>query len=137
MLLALQLIFARREIWVPERWRELELAGERQQRFIAGLMKFIRTLERFTRPRLRFLFGRRWSNPAFGLFVLVGSIAAFVAPPFTGLDTLPALAVVLVALGVLLEDFAVVAAGALFLLAGITLEAVLGAAAVNEVGRLL
>ncbi len=137
MLLALQLIFAREEIWLPERWRKIELAGERQQRFIAGLMKFIRTLERFTRPRLRFLFGGRLSNVAFGVFVLVGSIAAFVAPPFTGLDTLPALAVVLVALGVLLEDGAIVAAGTVFLVAGITLEVVLGTAAVEGVGRLL
>ena len=137
MLLALQLILGREGIWLPERWRRLELAGERQQRFIAGLMRFIRTLERFSRPRLRFLFGRRLSNIAFGLVALVGSIAAFVAPPFTGLDTLPALAVVLLALGVLLEDFAIVAASLVVLVAGITLEAVLGTAAVKGVGQLL
>ena len=31
-------------------------------------------------------------------------VTAFVAPPFTGLDTLPSLGVVLISLGVLLED---------------------------------
>src|SRR5881227_2936426 len=52
MLLALQLIANRREIWLPQRWRRLELAGDKQQRFLAGLMKLIRFLERFSRPRL-------------------------------------------------------------------------------------
>jgi hypothetical protein len=47
----------------------------------------------------------------FGLLVVAGSAGAFFAPPFTGLDTLPALGVGLLSLGVLLEDFAVVATG--------------------------
>jgi hypothetical protein len=41
ILLALQLIAGRDRIWLPERWCRLELAGERQRRFIAGLMKLI------------------------------------------------------------------------------------------------
>jgi hypothetical protein len=39
------------------------------------------------------------------LLAIAGSLGAFLAPPFTGLDTLPALGVVLLSLGVLLEDF--------------------------------
>ena len=66
MLLALELIVGREEIWLPRRWRRLELAGDRQQRFIAALMKTIRRLERFSRPRLRFLFDHRLSNVVFG-----------------------------------------------------------------------
>src|SRR5947207_9297401 len=62
MLLALELIVGRQTIWLPKRWCELELAGERQQRFIAGLMKMIRRLERISRPRLTFLFDHRLSN---------------------------------------------------------------------------
>jgi len=42
------------------------------------------------------------SGIVFGLLVLGGSAGAFLAPPFTGLDTLPALGVVLLSLGVLL-----------------------------------
>jgi hypothetical protein len=63
------------------------------------------------RPRAPFAFGRRLSNVIFGLLVGVGSTVAFFAPPFTGLDTLPALGVVVIALGVLLEDLLVVAVG--------------------------
>jgi hypothetical protein len=137
VLLALELIAGREEIWLPRRWRELELAGEKQQRFIAGLMKTIRWLERFSRPRLRFLFNHRLSNIVFGLFVVSGSLSAFLAPPFTGLDTLPALGVVLLSLGMLLEDFLLVIVALLVGIGGVALEVVLGSAAIHGIGSLL
>jgi hypothetical protein len=136
VLLALQLIIGREEIWLPQRWCQLELAGRRQQRFIAALMKLIRWLERFSRPRLRFLFDHRLSNVVFGLLVIGGSAGAFFAPPFTGLDTLPSLGVVLLSLGVLLEDFAVVVVAVLVGVAGVVLEIVLGSAVIHGLGSL-
>jgi hypothetical protein len=137
ILLALQLVLGARRIWLPERWRGLELAGPRQRRFISRLLRMIRRLERFSRPRLRFLFNHRLSNIVFGLLVCGGSIAAFLAPPFTGLDTLPALGVVLLSLGVLLEDILVVVAGILVGLTGVVLEIVLGSAALKGIEQLL
>jgi hypothetical protein len=136
VLLAVQLIAGRDHIWLPERWRRLELAGPRQRRFIAGLMKMIRRLERLSRPRLRFLFDHRLSNIVFGLLVIAGCAGAFLAPPFTGLDTLPALGVVLLSLGVLLEDFLLVVLGVAVGIAGVFLEVVLGKAAVKGIGSL-
>ena len=136
VLLAVQLIAGRTDIWLPQRWRKLELAGKRQQRFIAGLMRMIRRLERFSKPRLTFLFDHRLTNIVFGLLVVAGSVAAFFAPPFTGLDTLPALGVVLLSLGVLLEDVIVVIAALVVGAAGVLLEIVLGSAAVNGIGSL-
>ena len=50
VLLALQLIAGREQIWLPQRWRKLELAGDKQQRFITALMKMIRRLERLSAP---------------------------------------------------------------------------------------
>jgi hypothetical protein len=129
VLLALELIVGRDEIWLPRRWRARQINTE--GRFVMTLLKAIRRLERISRPRLRFLFGHRLSNLAFGLLVAGGSIAAFVAPPFTGLDTLPALGVVLVSLGVLLEDFLLVAVGLVVGAAGVVLEIVLGGAALK------
>ena len=136
ILLALQLIAGRDRIWLPERWCRLELAGERQRRFIAGLMKLIRRLERLSRPRLTFLFDHRLSNIVFGVLVIAGSAGAFLAPPFTGLDTLPALGVVLLSLGVLLEDFLIVVLGIVVGAAGILLEVALGKAAIKGIGSL-
>jgi hypothetical protein len=137
VLLALELIAGRDQIWLPQRWRKLELAGQRQQRFITALMKMIRRLERFSRPRLRFLFDHRLSNIVFGLLVIGGSAGAFLAPPFTGLDTLPALGVVLLSLGVLLGDFVVVVVALIVGVAGVMLEVVLGRAAINGLGQLI
>src|SRR3954470_10410860 len=51
VLLALQLIAGRDVIWLPQRWRDLQLAGEKQRSFIVRLMKMIRWLERFSGPK--------------------------------------------------------------------------------------
>ena len=96
----------------------------------------LRKLERFSKPRLRFLFNHRLRNVVFGLLVVAGSVAAFLAPPFTGLDTLPSLGVVLLSVGVLLEDILVVVAGVVVGIAGVMLEIVLGSAAVGGIKRL-
>jgi hypothetical protein len=135
-LLAVELLAGRERIWLPERWLRLQLAGQKQQRFISALMKAIRRLERISRPRLRFLFDHRLSNIVFALLVVGGSAGAFLAPPFTGLDTLPSLGVVLLSLGVILEDILVVAAGVVVGVAGVVLEIVLGSAVINGVGSL-
>lgn len=136
ILLAAELVVGRERIWLPRRWCELELAGQRQQRFIAGLMRMIRRLERISRPRLAVVFDRRLSNVVFGLLVIVGSLGAFLAPPFTGLDTLPALGVVLLSLGVLLTDIAIVFAGLAVGTGGVVLELVLGKAALHGFSQL-
>src|SRR5882672_11783665 len=39
MLLALELIIGRRTVWLPERWRRLELTGPKQEKFIATLLR--------------------------------------------------------------------------------------------------
>ena len=131
VLVAVQLIIGREHIWLPERWRRIELTSTRRERFIASLTRLIRRLERISRPRLRFLFNHRLSNSGFGLLVVCGSLAAFLAPPFSGLDTLPALGVVLLSLAVLLEDAAVVVVALVVGAVGVALELALGAAAIR------
>jgi hypothetical protein len=129
ILVALQLVAGRDQIWLPKRWCRVQLVGDRRERFLRGLLKLIRWLERRSRPRLAFLFGGRARNAVFGLLAILGSAAAFLAPPFTGLDTLPALSVVLLSLSVLLKDALITLLGLITLGAGIVLEIVLGAAA--------
>jgi hypothetical protein len=110
-LLALELIAGRREIWLPERWKRLDLGSPARRKIITSLFKRIRQLERISRPRGRWLFGHRLSGVVFGLVVLALTAAAFLAPPFSGLDTLPSLGVVLLAVGVLLTDYVVATVG--------------------------
>jgi hypothetical protein len=135
VLLALQLIVGRERIWLPSRWREREISTE--GRFLTTLLKVIRWLERFSRPRMSYLFGGRLSNVVFGLLVVGGSVAAFVAPPFSGLDTLPALGVVLVSLGVLMEDILLVAVGVVVGAVGVALELLVGKALVDQIERVV
>lgn len=126
MLLALQLIVGRRTVWIPQRWRATEFEGERSAKFIDGLINTTTKLERHSKPRLTWLFGHWWSDVGYGVAVLVGTIAAFLAPPFTGLDTLPALGVVILSVGVIMEDFAFVIGGLIVIAVGVILEVTIG-----------
>jgi hypothetical protein len=133
MLLALELIVGRRRVWLPERWRERELSAETRQRFAEKLLPRIRWIERHSRARLGFLLNYRFSGVLYGLVTLVLVVTAFVAPPFTGLDTLPSLGVVLISLGVLLEDPVLGLIGLLVGAAGVLAVFFLGKEAIHLV----
>jgi hypothetical protein len=83
------------------------------------------------------VFHRRFTDIAFGALALTGTVAAFLAPPFSGLDTLPALGVVLLALSVLLEDILITLVGIVLASAGILLEIALGEAAIHALSSIL
>ncbi|HTA35631.1 MAG TPA: exopolysaccharide biosynthesis protein [Solirubrobacteraceae bacterium] len=136
MLLALELIAGRRKVWLPRRWREVELAGARQQKFIDTLLRRIRALERFSRPRGRWLFGHRLSASVFGALVLALALTAFLAPPFSGLDTLPSIGVVVLALGYLLTDVLLSAVGVTVGALGVVSVVFLGSIAVKFVNSI-
>jgi hypothetical protein len=97
------------------------------------LLRRIRSLERFSRPRGRWLFGHRLSGSVFGIVVLGLALTAFLAPPFSGLDTLPSLGVVVLALGYLLADILLVLAGAAIGALGVISVIFLGSIAVKAV----
>jgi hypothetical protein len=131
MLLALELIVGRRTIWLPARWRRLQIGGESKEKFIGALLRRIRSLERISRPRGRWLFGHRLSGSLFGLVALGLSLTAFLAPPFSGLDTLPSIGLVVLALGYLMTDVLVVALGASIGVIGVASVIFLGSIAVK------
>jgi hypothetical protein len=132
-LLALELIVGRRKVWLPQRWRAREISPAMRQRFSEKLLPRIRWIEGHSHARLGFLLSHRLSGIVYGAVTLVLVVAAFLAPPFTGLDTLPALGVVLISLGVLLEDPLLGIAGLLVGAAGVLVALLLGRAAVDAV----
>jgi hypothetical protein len=104
MLLALELIVGRRKVWLPERWRAREIGMPTRERFGTTLLPRIRWIERHSHAHLGFLLEHRVAGIVYGAATLVLVVTAFVAPPFTGLDTIPSIGVVLISLGVLLQD---------------------------------
>ena len=136
MLVALQLVVGRRCIWLPARWQRIELTGPSRQKLLTVLLRLIRWFERFSRPRGVWLFDHRASTSVFGVIVLGLTISAFLAPPFSGLDTLPSLGVVVIGLGVLLRDSVLVAVGAIIGAVGVATVLFLGSLAVRTVKHL-
>ena len=137
MLLALQLLMGRRQVWLPRKWRQRRLEGPRMEEFLLRVSRFVGWLERHSRPRLSHLFDHRASGPCFGALALAGALAAFLAPPFTGLDTLPALGVVILSVGVLVKDIAIAVCGVAIGSAGIAIQLALGRAVLEALRDLL
>jgi hypothetical protein len=137
MLLALELIVGRRCVWLPERWRTREIGMPTREQFAKTLLPRIRWIERHSHARLGFLLDHRVAGVVYGAVTLGLIVTAFVAPPFTGLDTLPSLGVVLISLGVLLEDPILGFAGLLVGAAGVFLAVFLGKAAVDAIRGLI
>jgi hypothetical protein len=128
VVLAFQMVLGRRTVWLPERWRRRELGPTTTDRAIPFMLRRIRFVERFSRPRGTWLFHHGWMLRLLGLLLMALAIAAAVAPPFSGLDTLPSLGAVAVALAIILEDAVVLAIGAIIGTGGIVLILTIGAA---------
>lgn len=128
-LVALQMIVGRRELWLPRRLARHRLGDTFTGKAAPRLLRFIRWFERHSRPRAARLLTARPVLAIVGVVLLVFVVAAFVAPPFSGLDTLPAMGVVIVSLGVILGDALIAGGGVVVGVVGIVVEIVLGIAA--------
>jgi hypothetical protein len=126
MLLALELIIGRTEVWIPKRFHDRELKGLTNPKFQSTLLKRLRWFEKFSRPRMAGLLENRLTGVVFGAAVFGFTLTAFLAPPFSGLDTLPALGVLVLSIGFLAEDVILAGAGLTIGVAGVSIAIVLG-----------
>ena len=88
----------------------------------------MRWFERFARPRFARAVDTRVAVSILGVFLLVFVAGALFAPPFSGLDTLPSLGVVIVCLGIVFGDALIIGVGLLAGTVGVALTIALGAA---------
>lgn len=136
MMLAVELMIGRRIVWLPKKWQQLKISGTAHQKLIPALTKRIQWFERFSKPRLANLL----EDPKFlrvtGLLIFVLTLGAFLAPPFTGLDTLSAMGVVIICLSLILEDALILVLGLLVGVLGIAVEIGLGKAIILLVRNL-
>jgi hypothetical protein len=124
-----QMVLGREELWLPRRFRDHELGKTMTGKAIPRILKVVRWFERWARPRLARVLDLQLVKSLLAVFLLVFVVAAFVAPPFSGLDTAPSLGVVMVCLGIIFGDVIIVSLGLLVGAAGIVLVIVLGEAA--------
>ena len=134
---SLQMALGRSKVWMPQRLRERELNPLIVDKAVPFIVRRIGWFERRSRQRLPKLFRNRWAKQALGVVITVFTVAAAVAPPFSGLDTLPALGVVLVSLSIILEDAVLLAGGIAVGSGGIALIIAIGAAVHSVIRHLL
>lgn len=132
MLLCLQLVIGRRTPWLPKKWKHMPLGKALTGKVIPTMLRWIRWFERRSTVRGRWILNVSLAPRVIGLIVFGLTLAAFLAPPFSGLDTLPALGVVLISLAVILDDFVMFLAGLVVGLVGVALTVVLGTVIVKS-----
>jgi hypothetical protein len=135
-LVAVQMALGRHSLWLPERWSQRELGASITDKAVPWITRFVRRFERWSRPR-----GVRWFRlqvvrQLLGLVLLTFIAFTLVAPPFSGLDTLPALGAVVVSLAILLEDAVVLGVGLALGVGGAVLIVTIGKAVVHFVSGL-
>ena len=128
ILLALEMIIGRQSIWLPKKWGNAKLPDKFWSKTLPALIRFIKRFEKYSRPRFTKLLGFTSFQRIIGLVVLVFALFAFLAPPFSGLDTLPSLGIVIISLALIFEDALALIAGFLIGCIGIGLVIFIGEA---------
>lgn len=137
VVVAAQMVLGLRAMWLPGRWRRRELGDLTTERAIPFMVRRVRQFERFSRPRWAALFDQRWFIRVLGVLLMGFAVASAIAPPFSGLDTLPALGAVVVALAIILEDIVVLAVGAAIGAGGTVIILTVGAAVLRLLQNLV
>ena len=131
VIIGAEMVIGARTMWLPSRWRERELGDTLTTKAIPFIARTIRWFERLSRPRLASAYEQTWFVRILGVIVIALAVSAAFAPPFSGLDTLPALGAVLVALSIILSDVLLLGIGILIGTGGVILMFTIGAALVR------
>ncbi len=131
IVVAIQMIAGRKSLWLPAKIKNRAIGHGLKSKALPKITSFIRWFEVRSKPRLAALLADRWFLRAVGLCVFVFTLGAGLAVPFSGLDTLPSMGAVVIALSLLLEDAALFIAGFCIGSTGIFLELALGNVALN------
>jgi hypothetical protein len=132
-LVALQMLIGLRQPWFPRRWRQKILAPRTVQALQTRGVALLRKIEKVSHPR-----GRRFTRNGLILrlsAIIVIGLALVLSSPMPFMNTLPALGVLLIGIGLANHDIYFLAAG--WLIGGIvTLIMILGVEALLRLGRM-
>jgi hypothetical protein len=106
-----------REPWLPQFVMGRRLSGGRSRQLLAAGIKVAQKLERFARPRLTFLHAGLAMRRLIGLGIVVASLGLMLPLPIPFSNSIPAWAVVLLAIGRMEQDGLLVLLGHLTVVA--------------------
>lgn len=121
MLLGLELILGFDQIWLPKKISKKNLSSKGFKKSVEFLIRKLEWLEKYIIPTKRSVLRSRLARIVIGLLVILFSVFAFIAPPFSNLDTLPALGVVLLGIAMIFENYWVALLGVLAGAGGVSL----------------
>ena len=132
MFVAAQILIGRRVPWLPAKLSARTVAGADLRNLAQRAGPWLRRIEAISRPRLSFLTRRPWDRIMGAALVL---FSASILVPLPGTNTVPGIAIVLAAMGLLQRDGLLVILGAILgtawiatlLIAGATLASLLKA----------
>ena len=105
IILSVEIIFGINKIWLPKRLLNKNLPKNLDKsRFLKTLIRFVKFFEKYSRPRFRKIVSNKIFLKFSALLILILTIFAFLAPPFSGMDTLPSLAILLIVFGLIFGD---------------------------------
>jgi len=110
-LVAFEMLIGLKTIWLPKSARKIKLGKTFQGKVIPAMMARIQWMEQRSSHKFKWVFNIPLVDRLTALVMIVFIVVAFLAPPFSGLDTLPALGVVTICLAIILDDIRALIAG--------------------------
>ncbi len=118
IILSAQLLWGRKTVWIPKKWRHASFNTATHQPHVNTMLKFVRFFEWFIRPRLSFIY--LIGLPVLVIVMLLCGVSMLI--PIPGTNTLPAFGVFLIGLGMIEKDGLAAMVGLLFAVAGLALS---------------
>ena len=135
MLVAIEQAIGLKTVWLPKKYRSKPLPEFIVKKALPTLISTIKKVELHSKRRGSGILQSSWFGRMSGVAIFGGALAALLAPPFSGLDTFPALGVVLMALGIIIGDMVYFAIGVASTIFGILLELTVGVALFEAIRR--
>lgn len=90
--------------WLPRRWLDHELSSASVVRIVRAGQRLLQRVERFIRPRGLWFHRHRWARPIAGTVIAISGAELALPLPIAFTNTLPALVIATIAVGLLEED---------------------------------
>lgn len=124
VLISSEIVIGRKTIWLPKRLYKKDISKIGERKSVKNLIAKLKWVENHSKPRLKNIVKNEIFFRTTGIILIIFSITAFSALPFSGLDTLPAMGVVVIALSLIFEDMLLYIAG--FIIGSLGIATVIG-----------